>query len=71
MYFYMWLYYAFYKFLEVQIMHNIGKKGCRFQLCRQFLTVFFLSQGMVMSQMSLHVHRAGPPFLDPHYRGYQ
>ena len=33
----------------------IGKKGCRFQLCHQFLAVFLLGQDMVMSQMSLYI----------------
>ena len=54
-------------------MHFIGKKGRRFQLCHQFLAVFLLGQDIVISQISFcdTVHRAGPPFLDNYYRGYQ
>ena len=37
------------------------KKGHRFQLCHQFLAVFFLGQYVVMSQMSLYIE------LDLHY----
>ena len=48
----------------------IGKKGRRFQLCHQFLAVFLQGQDMVMSLNEL-LQRAGPPFLDNHYRGYQ
>ena len=49
MYFYMWLYCAFYKLLEIQIIHYIGKRGHRLQLCHQFLAIFLLGQDMVMS----------------------
>ena len=51
-YFYMWLYCAFYKFLEVAC---IGKKRRRFQLCHQFLAVFLLGQDMEMAQKCLYI----------------
>ena len=72
MYFYIRLYCAFYKFLEVQIMQNyIGKKGRRFQLHVHVPLVFGCIPsgsgcGNVPNEL---VHRAGPPFLDNHYRG--
>ena len=49
--------------------YYIGKKGRKFQLCHQFLAVFLLGRGMVMS-LNEFVHRAGL-FLDKHYHGYQ
>ena len=48
----------------------IVKKGRRFQLCHQFWAVILLGQDVVYGPNEL-VHRAGPPFLDNHYRGYQ
>ena len=36
MYFYMWLYCAFYKFLEVQIMHTYVKRGVDFSCAISF-----------------------------------
>ena len=60
-----------YKFIEVQIMHNIGKKGHRFQL--HVPSVFgCLSSGSRYGNVpNEFVHRAGLPFLDNHYRGCQ
>ena len=45
----------------------IGKKGRRFQLCPQF----WASGSRCGNGPNGFVHRAGPPFLDNHYRGYQ
>ena len=61
-------------FLQVLRSSNYacrGKKGRRFQLCHQFLAVFLLSQDNYCKVPNKLVHRAGPPFLDNHYRGYQ
>ena len=73
MYFYIWLYCALYKFLEVQIMHTgiIGKKGCRFQLCHQVLAVFLLGQDVVMSQKSLYIELDCHSWITTSYHGYQ
>ena len=52
-------------------MHGyIGKKGRRFQLCHQFLAIISSGSrcGNVPNKL---VHRAGLPFLDNHYCGYQ
>ena len=68
MYFYMWLYCAFHKSLEVQIMQIYIKKGRRFQLCHQFLaTILFLPGSRCGNVPNEPVHGAGPPFLDNHY----
>ena len=61
-------------FLQVFRSSNcacIGKKGHRFQLCHQFLLLYFLGVKICNIPNEL-VHRAGPPFLDNHYNcGYQ
>ena len=69
MYFYTWFYCAFYKFSEVQIMHIQVERGTSSAVPLVFGCTSSGSRcGNVPNEL---IHRAGPPFLDNHYRGYQ
>ena len=50
---------------------NIGKTGCRFQLCHPFLLIILLNKVVVMSQMSLYIAWGMTAIPRYHYRGYQ